>query len=133
MVLQGVSRRQAVAVWQPLLGAPGAAPADFTLSFSPLKIVSIAVRTFWAPSWPKRLLGFIRSDDRPGAPAGTVLWRGDQGKAGRVLQACQSTWLPAALLQAGRRQALGDALFAASRHAGVALHHMARPSLSERD
>ena len=133
MVFQGMSRRQAVAVWQPLLDALAAAPADFTLSFSPLKIVFIAVRTFWAPSWSKRLLGFIRSDARCGAPAGTVLWRGDQGQAGQVLQACQSTWLPAALLRAGRRQALGDALFAASRHAGVALHHMAGSSLSERD
>ena len=70
----------------------------------------------------KKLLGFMSTDDRPGAPAGNVFWPGDQGQAGQVLHGYQSMWLPAALLQGERRQALCDALFAASRHWGVSLH-----------
>jgi FAD/FMN-containing dehydrogenase len=122
MVFQGLDRGQAQAVWRPFLDAIDAAPQDFKLAFSPLKIVSTSARSFWAPTLFKRLFGFISTDDRPGAPAGNVFWPGDQGQAGQFLQGYQSAWLPAALLQAGRRQALCDALFAASRHWGVSLH-----------
>ena len=51
-----------------------------------------------------------------------MFWPGDQGQAGQVLHGYQSMWLPAALLRAERRQALCDALFAATRHWGVSLH-----------
>jgi hypothetical protein len=122
MVFQGLDRGQAVDVWQPFLDALAAAPQDYALDFAPLKIVSTSARTFWSPTLFKKLLGFIASDDRPGAPEGNVFWPGDQGQAGQVLHAYHSSWLPAALLQDERRAALCDALFAASRHWGVSLH-----------
>ncbi|MBK0392691.1 FAD-binding oxidoreductase [Ramlibacter algicola] len=122
MVFQGLGRSEANAIWQPFFDAVGAAPKDFSIDFSPLKVVSTSARTFWSPTLLKRTLGFIRRDDRPGAPEANVFWPGDQGQAGQVLHAYQSTWLPAVLLQQGRRSALCDALFAASRHWGVSLH-----------
>ena len=122
MVFQGLDRSQATAVWQPLFDALDAAPQDFHIDFSPLKVVSTSARTFWSPTLVKRALGFIRRDDRDGAPEGNVFWPGDQGQAGQVLHGYQSTWLPAALLDRARRGALCDALFAASRHWGVSLH-----------
>jgi FAD/FMN-containing dehydrogenase len=122
MVFQGLDRSHAVDAWQPFLDALAAAPQDFSVDFAPLKIVSTSARTFWSPTLVKRTLGFISRDDRPGAPEGNVFWPGDQGQAGQVLQGYQSDWLPAALLQEGRRTALCDALFAASRHWGVSLH-----------
>ena len=122
MVFQGLDRGQAQAVWQPFLDALDAAPQDFKVEFAPLKIVSTPARTFWSPTMFKKLLGFIASDDRPGAPEGNVFWPGDQGQAGQILHGYQSAWLPAALLQGDRRQALCDALFAASRHWSVSLH-----------
>jgi hypothetical protein len=70
----------------------------------------------------KKLFGFISTDDRPGAAQGNVFWPGDQGQAGQVLHGYQSAWLPAALLRDEQRQALCDALFAATRHWGVSLH-----------
>ena len=121
MVFQGLARSEAVAVWQPFLDTLGAA-ADLHVEFSPLKIVSTSAREFWSPTLVKRVLGFIASDDRPGAPRGNVFWPGDQGQAGQVLHGYGSTWLPRALLQPDRRVALGDALFAATRHWGVSLH-----------
>lgn len=122
MVFQGLARSQAQAVWQPFLDSLAAAPDDFKLEFSPLKIVSTSARDFWAPTMFKTLFGFIRTDDRPGAPESNVFWPGDQGQAGQVLHGYQSAWLAASLLRDEHRPTLADALFAASRHWGVSLH-----------
>jgi FAD/FMN-containing dehydrogenase len=122
MVFQGLDRSQAEAVWQPFFDSLDAAPRDFKVDFSLLKIVSTSAREFWAPTLMKKVLGFIKSDDRPGTPKDNVFWPGDQGQAGQVLQGAGSVWLPVALLQADRRQALIDTLFAASRHWNFALH-----------
>lgn len=122
MVFQGLDRSQAQAIWQPFLDSVDGAPDDFHVEFSPLKVVATSARTFWAPTTFKKLLGFISTDDRPGAPKGNMFWPGDQGQAGQVLHGYQSAWLPAALLHDEQRQELSDALFAASRHWGVSLH-----------
>jgi FAD/FMN-containing dehydrogenase len=121
MVFQGLDRGEAQAVWQPFIDAVERAPEDVRFESAPF-IVSTSARNFWAPSTVKKMLGFMTSDDRPGAPSGNVFWPGDQGQAGQVLHAYQSTWLPVSLLQDGERRALGDALFSATRHWGVSLH-----------
>jgi FAD/FMN-containing dehydrogenase len=121
MVFQGLTRGEALAVWQPFLDAVGALP-ELHVDFAPFKIVSTSAREFWAPTLVKRMLGFVASDDRPGAPKGNLFWPGDQGQAGQVLHGYGSTWLPATLLAPDRQAALGDAIFAATRHWGVALH-----------
>ncbi len=122
MVFQGLDRSQAQAVWQPFLDSVAAAPQDFSIDFAPLKIVSTSAREFWAPTFVKRMLGFIAHDDRPGAPALNVFWPGDQAQAGQVLHGFHSGWLSATLLHEGQRATLADALFDASRHSGLALH-----------
>ncbi|MEO8835925.1 MAG: BBE domain-containing protein, partial [Caldimonas sp.] len=109
------------AVWQPFLHLIDASK-EWHIDFSLLKIVTTSAREFWSPTFVKRALGFIRSDDRPGAPAANVFWPGDQGQAGQMLHGYDSAWLPATLLQGERREALGEALFAASRHRGLSLH-----------
>ena len=121
MVFQGLTRGQALAVWQPFLDEVDATPG-LQRGFAPLAIVSTSAREFWSPTLLKRVLGFIAADDRPGAPAGNVFWPGDQGQAGQVLHGYGSTWLDQGLLAPGRQAALGDAIFAATRHWGVALH-----------
>jgi FAD/FMN-containing dehydrogenase len=70
----------------------------------------------------KRIPDDVIADDRPGAPADNIFWAGNLGEAGAVWYAYQSAWLPASLLDADRRQSLADALFAAAKHLGVALH-----------
>jgi FAD/FMN-containing dehydrogenase len=122
MVFQGLARAEASAVWQPFFDALDAAPDDYKIDFAPLKIVSTSARTFFAPTLFKRALGFIRRDDRPGAPEANVFWPGDQDQAGQVLHGYGSTWLPGALLQPAQRPALVDALIAAARHWGFGLH-----------
>ena len=122
MVFQGMDRGDAQAVWAPFLEAIDSSPGDFSIGFSPFKIVSTAARDFWAPTFIKRTLGFIARDDRPDTPSTNVYWPGDHAQAGQVLHGYQSGWLPATLLAEGKRGALADALFDASRHAGFALH-----------
>ena len=122
MVFQGLDRSQAQAVWRPFMDSVDGAPDDFKVEFALLPIVATSAREFWAPTLIKRALGFISTDDRPGAPAGNVFWPGDQRQAGQVLHGYQSAWLPATLLLDGQRKALCDALYSASRHWGVSLH-----------
>lgn len=122
MVFQGFGRSHAVDVWQPFLDALSAASQDFSIDFSPLKIVSTSARSFWSPTLVKKTLGFIRNDDRPGAPEGNVFWPGDEGQAGQFLHGYGSIWLPAALLQPARKASLCDALFAAAQHRTISLH-----------
>ena len=122
MVFQGLSRGEAAAAWQPFFDAIDANPREFDLVFSPLRIVSTDARTFWAPTFFKRALGFIKQDDRPASPETHIFWPGDQGQAGQVLHGYESLWMPATLLRDDRRASCADAVFAASRHWDVSLH-----------
>ena len=83
MVFQGLDRSGAQAVWKPFLDALDA-DKEWKVEFSPLKIVATSARTFWSPTLVKRVLGFIKKDDRPGVPETNVFWPGDQGQAGPV-------------------------------------------------
>jgi FAD/FMN-containing dehydrogenase len=65
---------------------------------------------------------FVAFDGRPDAPAGNMMWAGDQEEAGQFLYGYRSTWLSESLLSEAHRKALVDAIVAASRHWTVALH-----------
>lgn len=121
MVFQGLDRAEAQAAWAPFIEALSRDAQDYVLESAPF-IMAVSARTFWAPTLPKRLLGFMARDDRPDTPETNVFWPGDQGQAGQMLHGYQSTWLPAGLLQPAHRAALCDALYAASRHTGISLH-----------
>jgi FAD/FMN-containing dehydrogenase len=96
----------------------------FAAGFHPPPQVRAApARRFWDPSLyaafaPDRVI----VDDRPGAPAENIFWAGNLNEAGAVWYAYQSAWLPASLLEANQREILVDALFAAAKHLGTALH-----------
>src|SRR5260370_19907112 len=91
------------------------APDDFKVEFSPLKIVAISARSFWAPTMFKKLLGFISTDDRPGAPKDNVFWAGNRGEAGQELHGHESAWRSAGFLHDDPRQSLSPAPVAAGR------------------
>jgi hypothetical protein len=61
-------------------------------------------------------------DERPGSTSSDVWWGGDAGQVGEYLWGYQSLWMPASLLAGDSQGRLADALFAASRHAGIELH-----------
>lgn len=117
MVSQGLSPEQTRDAWQPFFDWIAAAPRDYEL-VSP-GAWAWEARSWWDPA--KRASTYSR-DMRDGAPRHHVWGKGDQGEVGVFLHGYDSLWLPAALLQAERRQALADALFAASRHQMLRLH-----------
>jgi FAD/FMN-containing dehydrogenase len=121
MVFQGLDRQQAEAVWKPFFDWVASSPQDFAIVSAP-KISAGPGRRWWDASVLKRTPGNVIADDRPSAPADNIFWAGNLGEAGAVWYAYQSAWLPASLLEADRRQSLADALFAAAKHLGVALH-----------
>jgi hypothetical protein len=61
-------------------------------------------------------------DERPGSTTSDVWHNGDADQVGQYLWGYESLWMPASLLAKDAQARLADALFAASRHAGVSLH-----------
>jgi FAD/FMN-containing dehydrogenase len=121
MLSQGLTQNEVEAVWRPFFDWVAASPQDFAILRAP-RIGVLPARRFWDPSLLKPIPGVVIADDRPGAPADNVFWADNLGEAGAVWYAYQSAWLPASLLEADRRESLADALFAAAKHLGVALH-----------
>jgi FAD/FMN-containing dehydrogenase len=121
MVFQGLDQSGAETVWRPFLDWVAAAPRDFRLAPTPL-VAAVPARKFWDAAFLRQIPGVVVADDRPGAPEGNIVWAGDAGQAGQVLQGYQSAWLPAALRAPGQRDRLAEALFAASRQWGFGLH-----------
>ena len=121
MVFQGLDQQQAEAVWRPFFDWVTASPHDFTIVSAP-KIIAFPAGYMWDPAVLRQVPGDVIADDRPGAPADNIFWADNLGEAGAVWYAYQSAWLPASLLEPDRRQSLADALFAAAKHLGTALH-----------
>jgi FAD/FMN-containing dehydrogenase len=121
MVFQGLTRQQAEDVWRPFFDWVSGAPQDFVIESAP-RVVTVPAGKYWDAAFLRRFPGVVVADDRPGAPEGNVAWAGDAGQAAQVLHAFQSSWLPATLLQRAARERLAAALFAATRHWGLALH-----------
>ncbi len=122
MVYQGLDRRQAEGIWQPLVDWVTGSPEEFSFR-EPLQVVDIPARRFWDAAYlKKKFPQFIVVDDRPGAPEGNVFWAGDQGQVGHFLHGYRSAWLPASLLKRESQGRLAEALFASGQRWGVSLH-----------
>jgi FAD/FMN-containing dehydrogenase len=144
----GLDTAEANRVWQPFLDWVARSPDDYSL---PGRVVigSVPARHWWDPQWwnehwpeiafpnpnanplialldyglveliPQPVFGF---DDRPGANPNNAWWKGSTGEVAWFIWGYESLWLPASLLEDDAQQRLADALFAASRHFGLALH-----------
>ena len=120
MVFQAISEEQARAVWKPFFDWVGSTPG-LSLEGAPT-IIALPARAFWDPETLKKGPGLVITDDRPGSSPDNVFWAGDQGEAGQFLNAYQSAWLPAALLDTDQQSRLVDALHAAATQWGLGLH-----------
>jgi FAD/FMN-containing dehydrogenase len=123
MAFQGLDQQEAEAIWRPFFDwVVAAMPDDFAYQLGPA-VRSIPARRGWDPAFLKAYVpSVLLPDDRPGAPADNVFWAANLAEAGHFIFGYESRWLPAALLQRDRQEALGDALTAASRLAPVELH-----------
>src|SRR5436190_4295960 len=122
MVFQGIDQERAAATWKPFLDWVRDQGSDYGF-VQPAVVLHVPARWLWDAAFLKQNAPqMVLTDERPGAPATNVFWRGNLGEAGWFLHAYQSTWMPAALLADDKRPALADALFAASRRWRLALH-----------
>jgi FAD/FMN-containing dehydrogenase len=121
MAFQGLDQQQAATLWRPFFDWVGNAAQDYTIVSAP-QISARPARGYWDPSVLELHPGAVIADDRPGAPADNVFWAANLEEAGALWYTYQSAWLPGSLLEADQRERLVDALFAAARHFGVALH-----------
>ena len=121
MLCQGLDRTAIEAVWKPLLSWIAARAGDYGLQGDPT-IIAIPGRQLWDPAALRAMPGIVLGDDRPGAPAGNVFWATNLGEAGQVLNAYESMWLPADLLDPSQQQRLVEALIAGAATWGITLH-----------
>jgi FAD/FMN-containing dehydrogenase len=122
MVSQGLDKQHQEDIWRPFLDWVAGSPRELALVREPV-IGSMPARNWWDAEFRQRYLpATVKSDGRPGTPAGNVWWTGDGGQVGWYLHGYESAWLPAALLEADQQERLADALFATSRHWSVELH-----------
>ena len=122
MVFQGLSRQEAEDAWRPLFDWV-TEPSEDLGWVTPPSFEDLPGRQFWDAEILQRVApGRVITDDREGARPGSFLWAGNEVEAGQFLHAYYSRWLPASLLADEGLGALGDALFAGSRHWRIALH-----------
>jgi hypothetical protein len=122
MEWHGLDQQSAAAVWRPFFDWVEGSAKDFTFKRVPL-VVGVPARHRWDPAFLKTYAPqAVLMDDRPGAPEENIFWSGNLAEAGHFLHGFESIWLPAALLQVGRREELVDALIAAGRLWTVELH-----------
>ncbi|MBV9518662.1 MAG: FAD-dependent oxidoreductase [Hyphomicrobiales bacterium] len=122
MEWQGFDQQSAATIWRPFLDGIESSGNDLTFRRSP-QVLAVPARNRWDPAFFRTYAPeAVRLDDRPGAPEKNIFWSGNLAEAGHFLHGFESLWLPAALLQAGRREELVDALIAAGKIWTVELH-----------
>ncbi len=120
MVCQGLTEDQITKVWRPFFEWVNSAP---DLKTSDLNMGARRAQPWWdVVARKKRGSQAMISDPRPGAPETHAWWSGDQDQVGAFIHGYDSLWLPATLLEDGRRERLVEALFAASRHKELEMH-----------
>ncbi len=122
MVSAGLDAGATAAAMAPFFEWVKASPNDFSFTEDPWSGATAAQHWWDIEARRKRGSTAMIADDRPGAPPAHAWWSGDQEQCGAYLYGYESMWLPQSLLGPGRRGALVEALFAASRHNDVDLH-----------
>ncbi|MBI3283589.1 MAG: FAD-binding oxidoreductase [Burkholderiales bacterium] len=121
MVFQGLSKQQTAEIWAPFLEWVRARQ-DYSFE-KEFTCLTLPAQHFWdAEFFKQHAPGFVVADERPGAPAHHVLWKGDLGEAGWFIHGYKSAWLPASLLRMDRQTDLAEAVFRCTRHWRIAFH-----------
>lgn len=121
MLFQGITPEQAQATWAPFFEWVRAR-SEYSIVGEP-HVVSVPARQFWNPDYmTQHLPGVVRLDDRPGVAPNRAFWAENGEEAGQFLHGYKTAWLPAGLLEPSKLAALVEAVFATTRHWGVAFH-----------
>lgn len=122
MSSQGLNTEAAQAVWEPFRSWIAERSLDYQV-VERLEAGSRPARQWWDVLARRRAhSSSVTFDDRAGASETHAWWSGDQDQVGAFLYGYDSLWLSAAQLRPERREALGKAIFDASRSMMVRLH-----------
>jgi FAD/FMN-containing dehydrogenase len=122
MVYLGLDTERSRRVWQPFLDWLAQSSTAYTIESEP-DIGSMPFRHWWDVDWRKEHhQDVFKADSRASASPSNVWWNGDGGQVGMVIWGYESLWMPASLLEDDSQEKLANALFSASRFAGVELH-----------
>lgn len=121
MVFQGLTQREAEAVWAPFIDWVLSRPQDYRL-VEDASILAMPARSFFDAGYLKTLPGIVLNDSQAGARQDRIFWASNREEAGHVIHAYHSAWLPSDLLDGKQRESLADGLMAASRHWSISLH-----------
>lgn len=121
MVFQGLSREDAISIWEPLL--EWAKSQENCTIERELTVLAMPACRFWdAAYFHEHHSDLVRSDDRPSAPAHHAFWKGDGEQAGWFIHGFHSAWLPARLLEERELSGLVDAIVDCTQHWSVGFH-----------
>lgn len=120
MLFHGLTQAEVEALWAPMLEMIRADPAGYAWRDEPA-VIAASGQEFWDPAFLRRI-EVVLPDARPDAPERNVFWATNLSEAAQVLHAYESAWLPAVLLEPGRRAALVETLIEAARGWSVSLH-----------
>src|SRR5215469_12340821 len=142
----GLNRDEQKKVWQPFLDWVRDSSHGCSIK-GRVDIGAFPARHLWDPQWWKAhwpesafprngifngllddVLLHVMSqpvfdfDPRHGANPDNAWWQGNTGECSIFWSGYESLWIPSALLEPNSQQRFADAMFAASRHWGVAMH-----------
>jgi FAD/FMN-containing dehydrogenase len=121
MVASGLSTEEIARTWKPFFDDIKASPSKFEIQ-GDVFAAAIPAEHWWDRAfWEKNFKSAITLDPRPGH-GNDWWWAGDGGQVGWYIYGYESLWLPESLLTDSDRSQLIDAMFAATRRYGFALH-----------
>jgi hypothetical protein len=121
MLFQGLTAQQVQSMWAPFFDWVRARP-EYSFIREP-NVLSVPAQKFWDPQYmAQHVAGAMLLDDRPGSLPNRAYWAENREEAGQFLHGYKTAWLPAALLEPAQLPALVEAVFATTRHWGVAFH-----------
>ncbi len=114
-VFQGLDKKQALKVWNPLIQWVKARPKAYQIS---IEAVDVPAQNWWSYDyWKTRQLGnVVHFQDN------LYYWKGNQGEVAAYLYAQRTRWLPVNYFNKENSKKFAATLFNASRHWPVALH-----------
>jgi FAD/FMN-containing dehydrogenase len=118
MLFQGISAKQAEALWAPLQAWVAQHPDRYTTK---LQFIELPARQMWDRTFlQEHLPQAITPDPTPGSEL--YWWESNVGEVSIYWYAYQSRWIPWRMFQGAEAGKLAALFFAASRHWPVALH-----------
>jgi hypothetical protein len=122
MAYQGDKEQEPQETWKSFFAWVAESPNDYTIA-SAARFDVMPARHYWDAEYLKNNFpNRIVADPRPGALPDHGWWTGSQAEVAIFIHGFESGWLPAGLLENGKREQLADAIFSSCRQWDLQFH-----------